>query len=148
MLRETIDVVLERSERNVAELLARPFADRPPDVGLLERAERQTVAALTDIEAELAIEILRDGEIRHREMEMIDRMNTEFAWAAARRDVTVDRCHGAHSRFFALADSVRRRLILPSCTDSIQRKIFLSIKNNFSPFAARAPELRVAAICR
>jgi hypothetical protein len=96
-LREPLDIVLKSAERDIAELLARPFADRSPDVGLSEGAERQTVAALTDIEAEFAIKILRDGEIRHREVEMIHRMNAKLTRAAARLDVTVNRRHRASS---------------------------------------------------
>ena len=47
--------------------------------GLRKGAERQTIAAVTDIEAEFAVELLRDGRIRHRKMEMIHRMNAKLA---------------------------------------------------------------------
>ena len=126
-----IDVVLERAERDIAQFLPRPLVDRPPDVGLLEGAECQTAAALPDVEAEFAIEILRDGEVRHGEMEMIDRMNAKFAGAPARLDVTVDRCHGALPRIVAWAAPKTQDMFAKS-RDSIHHKIFLSMENNFS----------------
>ena len=66
-------------------------------MGLREGAECQAVAALTDVEAEFAVEVLRNGEVGHREVEMIHRMNAELAGAAARLDVTVNRGHCASS---------------------------------------------------
>ena len=64
---------------------------------LREGAECQAVAALTDVEAEFAVEILRNSEVGHGEMEMIHRMNAKLAGAAARLDVTVNRRHRASS---------------------------------------------------
>jgi len=64
---------------------------------LCEGAECQAVAAVTDVQAEFAVEILRNGKIGHREMEMIHRMNAKLAGAAARLDVTVNRRHRASS---------------------------------------------------
>ena len=84
MLGKPLDVVLERPERDIAEFLARPFADGSPDVGLRERAQSQAITALADIEAEFGVEILWDGKIRHCEVEMVHRMDAELAGAADR----------------------------------------------------------------
>src|SRR5262249_22719499 len=127
-LRKPLDVVLESAERDIAEPLPRRFADRSPDMGLRKGAECQEVAAPTDVQAEFAVEILRNGKVGHREMEMIHRMNAKLARAAARPDVTVNRRHCASS-FLRRPGHGQAH----AAHNWIQpQKIFLSMKNNFS----------------
>src|SRR5580658_6882060 len=77
----------------MAEFLSRPFADRSPRVGMLERVQRQKIALRADIEAEFAVEILRHRQIRNGKMKMIDRVSAKFARPAAWLDVSLDRRH-------------------------------------------------------
>jgi hypothetical protein len=58
---------------------------------------------------------------------MVDRMNAKFARAAARLDVTVDRCHGARPRCFHLGRWPKLVAYFAKSADSILEKIFLSM---------------------
>ena len=95
-------------------------------MGLSEGAERQTVAALTDIKAEFTVKILRDREIRHREMEMIHRMNAKLTRAAARLDVTVNRRHRASSLVICGQATAKPRL--PAIRFNPSENIFVNGK--------------------
>ena len=46
-----------------------------------------------NVEAEFAKEVLRDGEIRNDEIEMIEGVNTQFARPTGRTDKSLDRGH-------------------------------------------------------
>ena len=107
-LRETIDVVLKRAERNVLMLLAGPLAHETPVMGRTAGGERETRPALGDIEAELGIEGLRVLQVRNDEMEVVDRMDAEFARAASRMDISLDLGHGAFLLFAADLVAIRR----------------------------------------
>jgi len=54
-------------------------------------------------------------------------MNAKFARAAARLDVTVDRCHGARPRCFHLGRWPKLVAYFAKSADSILEKIFLSM---------------------
>jgi hypothetical protein len=98
-------------------------------VGLRERAQGQAITALADIEAEFGVEILRDAQIRHGEVEMVHRMDAKFSGATVRLDVTVDRRHRVSSPFIRGQATAKPRC---QSLDSIHHKIFLSMENNFS----------------
>ena len=57
------------------------------------RAEQQLVTATRDLQPEFRIEILRDGEVGHDEVEAVQRVDAEFARAPVGFDVVVDRRH-------------------------------------------------------
>jgi hypothetical protein len=46
----------------------------------------EDIALFLDVQAKLAVEMLRDRKIGHNEMEMIERVDPEFARSAARFD--------------------------------------------------------------
>ena len=92
-LGETLDVVFECAEGHVAVLFSRTFADRSPQVPLFKSFESENVVTFADVETEFAVEAFRSSEVRHHEMKMIDRMDTEFAGPSVGRDEPLDRCH-------------------------------------------------------
>ena len=75
------------------ELLTRAFAHRTPGMRMTVRAEQQLVTATRDLQPEFRIEILRDGEVGHDEVEAVQRVDAEFARAPVGFDVVVDRRH-------------------------------------------------------
>src|SRR3984885_11699687 len=96
-LGKSVDVFLERAERHIAVLLARPLSDRSPLMRVIIGVHRQKVVLSSDFQGELAVEILRDGKVRHDKVKMIDGMDAEFAWPAARLNESLDRRHGINS---------------------------------------------------
>ena len=85
-LGETIEIVVERAERDVSELLARTLAEGNPDMRIAARLHGQKTALLVDLEPELAVEIFGDREIGNSEMKPVDRMNAKFARTSGRLD--------------------------------------------------------------
>jgi hypothetical protein len=72
-------VVLERPEREVMQLLALAFVEDAPAMFQAGRIERQAAAFLAHIEAEALIEMPRLFETGHGHAEMIERVDAEYA---------------------------------------------------------------------
>src|SRR5262249_33612568 len=75
-------VVLEGTERDVVELLARPFGDREPAVRMALRVKAEPAVLFLGVEAEQPIELLGLGDVADHQVEMIERMHAELAGAA------------------------------------------------------------------
>jgi hypothetical protein len=58
-----------------------------------EGLERKRVALGFDVEAEIAVEVLRDRRIRHRQHEFVERMHAERVAFALRRDIAANGGH-------------------------------------------------------
>ena len=95
---ETVEIVLERAERDMSELLARAFAEGHPDMRIAARLHRQEIAVFVDLESELAVEIPGDRKVGHGEMEPVDRMHAEFSRSPGRLDEAANFGHVASSR--------------------------------------------------
>ena len=83
-LAEARHVVLERAERDVGELLARPLGHHAPAVRMAVGVERELAVLFLGVEPEQAIELLGLGHVRHDEVEMVERMHAELAGTARR----------------------------------------------------------------
>ena len=78
-LAESGEVVFEKREGEIAEAFARAFADRYPAMRSSLRAQREALALLRDVQAERVVEMMRDLQIRHHHMAVVQRMNAEFS---------------------------------------------------------------------
>ena len=70
-LGEAVDVVFKCAERHIAVFFPRTFADRSPHMRMLKGFQSDNVAAFADVEAKLAVEILRYCKVRDDEVKMI-----------------------------------------------------------------------------
>jgi hypothetical protein len=78
-------VVLERAERDELQLLARALDDRAPAMRMAVGVDVQPAALLTQVEAEARIEPAGILGVRHREIELVERVHAEFPRAAGQR---------------------------------------------------------------
>jgi hypothetical protein len=67
-------------------------------MGMRKGIDRENVAPFFDIQAEFAVEIPRDGQMRNCKVKTIERMNPKFSRSAARIDKSLDRRHRISSR--------------------------------------------------
>src|SRR5581483_8845255 len=68
--------------RHVGELLTRPLGYHAPAVRMAVGVERELAALFLGVEPEQAIEFLGLRDIRHHEIEMVERMDAKLAGAA------------------------------------------------------------------
>lgn len=60
---------------------------------MAESLDRQRIAVAADIEAEIAVEVLRHIGVRHRQHELVERMHAERIVIGRRRDIAANRGH-------------------------------------------------------
>ena len=78
-------VVGVAAERQMMQRLGLALHHRAPAVFMTEGLDRQRIAVAHHVEAEIAVEILRDIGVGHRQHELVERMHAErigFPWSA------------------------------------------------------------------
>ena len=81
------------AERQMMQRLGLALHHRAPAVLMAEGLDRQRVAVARDVEAEIAVEILRDIGVGHRQHELVERMHAESVGFLGRRDVAANGGH-------------------------------------------------------
>jgi hypothetical protein len=93
-------IIFERPERQIVQLLARSFGEQSPPVAVAVGVEREPAALPVHVETERLVEGLRLLQIGHRHAEMVKRMHAQHPGAARRLDKSPNLRH--RSAFLAI----------------------------------------------
>jgi hypothetical protein len=81
------------AKREMVQRLALAFHHRTPAVFVAECSDRQCVAVVRDVETEIAVEVLRDFGVGHRQHELVERMHAERIGFSRGRHIAVNGGH-------------------------------------------------------
>src|SRR4029078_12734079 len=79
--------------RDMGKLLHRPLGDAAPAVSMARGKEAEPVMLIAEVEPECRIKLFRLGQVRHGDVEPVDRMYPDLALTAFRFDKPGDLGH-------------------------------------------------------